>query len=143
MQPFFLPTALTDSRSHRSSHSLESTANGPAPLQVARNRDATGSTSRPNAASMSLVSLAIADAPTLYDQRSCSNNPGVHQATGSPKATLLSTSTSPHGNSVASTNPQVVSTRKGLSRRPCSPQLLGNQALVQGVTTASTTTITR
>ena len=86
----------------------------------------TGSTSRPNTASTSLAALAIADAPTSYEQPYRHQSPiraGV-QATGGgpgPSAGLsspspssgsgTSASTSPRGSSVASTSPRIMSGR--------------------------------
>jgi hypothetical protein len=84
----------------------------------------TGSTSRPNTASTSLAALAIADAPTSYEQPYRHQSPiraGVQATGGGPNAGLsspspssgsgTSASTSPRGSSVASTSPRVVSGR--------------------------------
>jgi hypothetical protein len=81
----------------------------------------TGSTSRPGTASTSLAALAIADAPTTYEQpyrHQSPVRPGFYQqaaATGNPgfsspspsSGSGTSTSTSPRGSSVASTSPRV------------------------------------
>ncbi|KAH8992232.1 hypothetical protein EDB92DRAFT_1797371 [Lactarius akahatsu] len=76
----------------------------------------TGSTSRPNTASTSLAALAIADAPTPFEQQYRQQSPiragiqaGGGTATGlsSPSSgTSSSTTTSPRGSSIASTSPR-------------------------------------
>ncbi|KAH8980390.1 hypothetical protein EDB86DRAFT_2980423 [Lactarius hatsudake] len=76
----------------------------------------TGSTSRPNTASTSLAALAIADAPTPFEQQYRQQSPiragiqaGGGTATGlsSPSSgTSASTTTSPRGSSIASTSPR-------------------------------------
>src|SRR6266850_5267523 len=92
------------------------------PLSAFQGAPGTGSTSRPNTASTSLAALAIADAPTAYEQPYRHQSPvrtGIQQAAGNPglsspspssgsgSGSGASASTSPRGSSVASTSPRV------------------------------------
>ena len=90
------------------------------PLSAFQGIPGTGSTSRPNTASTSLAALAIADAPTTYEQPYRHQSPvrtGIQQtaATGNPglsspspsSGSGTSASTSPRGSSVASTSPRI------------------------------------
>lgn len=94
------------------------------PLTAIQGIPGAGSSSRPNTASTSLAALAIADAPTSYEQPYRQQSPiraGVQQQAtgGGPNPGLSSPSTSsgtsasasPRGSSVSSTSPRVVSGR--------------------------------